>query len=217
METWKDALSEEKKKPYWNELEKFVAEERKNFKIFPPEEMVFNALKLTPLDRVKVVIIGQDPYHGENQAHGLCFSVQDGIKLPPSLKNIYKELESDLAIKPSKCGNLTKWAEQGVLLLNATLTVRAANPLSHHGRGWELFTDKVVDIMANSPKPLVFILWGNSARKKFKGRPTDNHFVIESAHPSPLSAYNGFFGSKPFSKTNQFLEKKGLTPIDWCL
>lgn len=217
METWKEALSEEKEKPYWNELEKFVAEERKNFKIFPPEEMVFNALKLTPLDKVKVVIVGQDPYHGEGQAHGLCFSVQDGVKLPPSLKNIYKELESDLGIKPSKNGNLTKWAEQGVLLLNATLTVRASNPLSHHGRGWEIFTDKVVDVLANSQKPLVFILWGNSARKKFKGRPTENHYVLESAHPSPLSAHNGFFGSKPFSKTNQFLEKMGLKPIDWSL
>ncbi|MFN4174317.1 MAG: uracil-DNA glycosylase [Parachlamydiaceae bacterium] len=217
METWKDALSDEKHKLYFKELEKFVAEERKNFKIYPPEEMVFNALKFTPLDKVKVVLIGQDPYHGDNQAHGLSFSVQDGVPLPPSLKNIFKELESDLGIKPAKNGNLTKWAKEGVLLLNATLTVRSSNPLSHHGKGWETFTDKIVDVLARSPKPLVFILWGNSARKKFKGRKTENHLIIESAHPSPLSAHNGFFGSKPFSKTNNFLVEKGLDPIDWQL
>lgn len=217
METWRDCLGEETKKPYWKHLQAFVKEERNKFTIYPPDEMVFNALKMTPLDKVKVVILGQDPYHGERQAHGLCFSVQDGIPFPPSLRNIFKELAADLGIKPPKNGNLTKWAEQGVLLLNCTLTVRASNPLSHHGQGWETFTDRVVEMLANSEKPLVFILWGNSAKKKFKGKPTSKHHIIASAHPSPLSAHNGFFGSKPFSKTNEFLKAQGLTPIDWSL
>ena len=185
--------------------------------IFPLKENIFNALKLTDYDNVKVVIMGQDPYHGEGEAHGLSFSVQKGIKIPPSLQNIYKELYSDLAIPPKEHGELTGWAKQGVLLLNSVLTVEKDKPSSHKGMGWELFTDYVIKKLNTKDDPIVFILWGNFAKSKKKYITNPKHLVIESAHPSPFSAYNGFFGSKPFSKTNEFLIKNKKEPIDWSL
>lgn len=214
--TWRSVLADEFEKPYFNNLLQFVKEERKAYKIYPPEELVFNAFFQTRFDQVKVVIIGQDPYHGEGQAHGLCFSVSKGVKLPPSLKNIFKELESDLNLKFNENGNLTKWAQQGVLLLNTTLTVREGNPLSHAKKGWEEFTDAVVAKLAASPRPLVFLLWGNHAREKYQAVAKEkiNHLVLTAAHPSPFSATK-FLGCRHFSKTNQFLESQGLKPIDW--
>lgn len=194
-----------------------IEEEYKNKTIYPPKNYIYNALELTPFSKVKVVIVGQDPYHGIGQAHGLSFSVQDGIKLPPSLKNIYKELESDLGIKTIESGNLTKWAEEGVLLLNAVLTVEKDKPASHKNLGWEKLTDYIIKILNLKEQPIVFILWGNFAKEKKKYITNINHYVIESAHPSPFSANYGFFGSKPFSKTNEFLKSKGLEPIDWNL
>lgn len=185
--------------------------------IYPPKDLIFNALKQTPYKDVKVVIVGQDPYHGEGEAHGLSFSVQKGIKLPPSLKNIYKELYSDLGIDPSKDGDLTKWAKEGVLLLNATLTVKKDTPNSHSKLGWELFTDYVIKKLNAKEEPVVFILWGNFAKGKKKYITNPKHLVIESAHPSPFSANYGFFGSKPFSKTNEFLKKNNIKEIDWRL
>lgn len=185
--------------------------------IFPPKDYIFNALKLTPYKNVKVVIVGQDPYHGVGEAHGLSFSVQKGIKVPPSLKNIYKELESDLGIPPFPEGDLTYWAKQGVLLLNAVLTVEKDKPASHRNLGWERLTDYIIKTLNEKQEPVVFILWGNFAKEKQKYITNPNHLVLTSAHPSPFSANYGFFGSKPFSKTNEFLEKSGLTPIDWDL
>lgn len=185
--------------------------------IFPKKNNIFNALKLTPYKNVKVVIVGQDPYHGINEAHGLSFSVQKGIKIPPSLKNIYKELENDLGIKPSDFGDLTKWAEEGVLLLNAVLTVEKDKPASHKGLGWELLTDFIIKELNKKDEPIVFILWGNFARSKKYFITNKKHLVIESTHPSPFSARNGFFGSKPFSKTNKFLIKNNIKPINWQL
>lgn len=185
--------------------------------IFPPKDYIFNALKLTPYKNVKVVIVGQDPYHGVGEAHGLSFSVQKGIKVPPSLKNIYKELESDLGIPPFSEGDLTYWAKQGVLLLNAVLTVEKDKPASHRNLGWERLTDYIIKTLNEKQEPVVFILWGNFAKEKQKYITNPNHLVLTSAHPSPFSANYGFFGSKPFSKTNEFLEKSGLTPIDWNL
>ena len=185
--------------------------------IYPPKDLIFNALKLTPYKDVKVVIVGQDPYHGEGEAHGLSFSVQKGIKLPPSLKNIYKELYSDLGIDPSKDGDLTKWAKEGVLLLNATLTVKKDSPNSHSKLGWEPFTDYVIKKLNAKEEPVVFILWGNFAKGKKKYITNPKHLVIESAHPSPFSVNYGFFGSKPFSKTNEFLKKNNIKEIDWRL
>lgn len=185
--------------------------------IYPPKELIFNALKLTPFKNVKVVIVGQDPYHGEGEAHGLSFSVQKGVKLPPSLRNIYKELHDDLGIEPSVDGDLTKWAKEGVLLLNATLTVKKDTPNSHSKLGWEPFTDYVIKTLNNKKEPIVFILWGNFAKSKRKLITNPWHMVIESAHPSPFSASNGFFGSKPFSKTNNFLKKNNIKEIDWKL
>ena len=183
--------------------------------IFPAKENIFNALKLTDYNDVKVVIIGQDPYHGIGEAHGLSFSVLDGVKIPPSLQNIYKELEDDLHIKPKASGNLTGWAKQGVLLLNAVLTVEKDKASSHKGLGWELFTDYIIKKLNTKEDPIVFILWGNFAKEKKKYITNPKHLVITSAHPSPFSAYNGFFGSKPFSKTNQFLKENKKEPIDW--
>lgn len=194
-----------------------VENEYKTKTIFPPKDYIFNALKLTPYKDVKVVIVGQDPYHGVGEAHGLSFSVQKGIKIPPSLKNIYKELESDLGIKPCEEGDLTKWAKQGVLLLNAVLTVEKDKPASHRNLGWERLTDYIIKILNNKEEPVVFILWGNFAKEKKVFITNPKHLVITSAHPSPFSANYGFFGSKPFSKTNQFLESVGQTPIDWDL
>lgn len=185
--------------------------------IFPLKQNIFNALKFTPYSKTKVVIVGQDPYHGINEAHGLSFSVQKGIKIPPSLKNIYQELESDLGIKPANHGELTKWAEEGVLLLNAVLTVEKDKPASHKGKGWELLTDYIIKQLNNKEEPIVFILWGNFARSKKTFITNKKHLIIESTHPSPFSARNGFFGSKPFSKTNEFLKQNNIKPINWEL
>lgn len=183
--------------------------------IYPPKNYIFNALKLTSFKDTKVVIVGQDPYHEEHQAHGLSFSVQKGVKLPPSLQNIYKELETDLGIKPRIDGDLTGWARQGVLLLNAVLTVEKGHAGSHRNMGWELLTDYIIKVLNKKDSPVVFILWGNFAKEKAKLITNPMHYIIMSPHPSPFSAYSGFFGSKPFSKTNNFLESHGLTPIDW--
>ena len=183
--------------------------------IYPPKDYIFNALKLTSYKDTKVVIVGQDPYHGEHQAHGLSFSVQKGVKLPPSLQNIYKELESDLGVPPRSDGDLTGWAKQGVLMLNAVLTVEKDKAVSHRNLGWEPMTDYIIKTLNKKEEPVVFILWGNFAKEKAKLITNPNHYIIISPHPSPFSAYSGFFGSKPFSKTNDYLVSKGLTPIDW--
>ena len=198
-------------------IRKFLKQEYSSRTIYPPMEYIFNAFKITPYNSVKCVILGQDPYHEPGQAHGLSFSVTEGTPLPPSLKNIYKELKDDLGIDNGNKGDLTKWAEQGVLLLNSTLTVRRGQANSHQNCGWTQFTDEVIGVLSRREKPIVFILWGGNARSKKRLIDTDRHFIIESAHPSPLSAYNGFFGSKPFSRTNGFLTKIGMTPIDWSL
>ena len=186
-------------------------------KIYPPKKYIFNALKLTPYNKVKVVIVGQDPYHGEGEAHGLSFSVLKGVKIPPSLKNIYKELESDLKIKPCPYGDLTLWAKEGVLMLNAVLTVEKDKPASHRNIGWERLTDYIIKILNEKEEPVVFILWGNFAKEKAKYITNPNHLIITSAHPSPFSANYGFFGSRPFSRTNEFLKEKNLEPINWDL
>ncbi len=185
--------------------------------IFPPKDYIFNALKLTPYSNTKVVIVGQDPYHGVGEAHGLSFSVQEGIKIPPSLQNIYKELNDDLNIPIAKTGDLTKWGKEGVLLLNAVLTVEKDKPASHRGKGWELLTDYIIKLLNNKEEPVVFILWGNFAKEKKKYITNPIHLVITSAHPSPFSAHNGFFGSRPFSKTNDFLKQHNIKEIDWNL
>ena len=204
-------------KPYWKELQRFVAGERARHTVFPPDDQVFAALHLTPYESTRVVLLGQDPYHGPSQAHGLCFSVQDGVPLPPSLVNIYTELRNDLGIETPKHGNLESWARQGVLMLNTSLTVRSGAAASHQGKGWETFTDEVLRTVNGKPHRVVFILWGAHARKKKALIDTARHTVIESAHPSPLSAYNGFFGSLPFSRTNDALEAAALVPVDWRL
>ena len=204
-------------KPYWRELQQFVAEERSRHIVFPPQEQVFAALHLTPYESTRVVLLGQDPYHGPQQAHGLCFSVQDGVQLPPSLVNIYTELRNDLGIETPTHGNLESWARQGVLMLNTSLTVRSGAAASHQGKGWEIFTDEVLRTVNAKPHRVVFILWGAHARKKKALIDLSRHTVIESAHPSPLSAQNGFFGSRPFSRTNAALVEAGLDPIDWHL
>ncbi|MBE6156695.1 MAG: uracil-DNA glycosylase [Firmicutes bacterium] len=194
-----------------------INEKYANSIVFPPKNYVFNALKLTSFKDTKVVIVGQDPYHGIGEAHGLSFSVQKGIKIPPSLQNIYKELDSDLGIKPNVDGDLTKWAKEGVLLLNAVLTVEKDKPASHRNLGWELLTDYIIKALNKKEEAIVFILWGNFAKDKKKYITNPNHLVITSPHPSPFSARNGFFGSKPFSKTNEFLVKNKIKPIDWKL
>jgi uracil-DNA glycosylase len=214
---WNPVLRAELDKPYWNELQRFVAGERARHTVFPPHEQVFAALHLTSFESTRVVLLGQDPYHGPRQAHGLCFSVQDGVSLPPSLVNIYTELRSDLGIDTPEHGNLESWARQGVLLLNTCLTVRSGAAASHQGRGWESFTDEVLRTVNAKSHRVVFILWGAHARKKKALIDASRHTIIESAHPSPLSAYNGFFGSKPFSRTNDALVAAGLLPIDWRL
>lgn len=210
-------MEEELKKPYLLELKRFLqAEAEKGFAIYPEEKAVFHAFQATPFEAVKVVIVGQDPYHGEGQAHGMAFSVKEGVKLPPSLVNIYKELQADLGVERPINGCLEHWANQGVLLLNATLTVREKAPLSHRKKGWEQFTDCVIEKLAAKQESIVFILWGNAAQDKC-GRISipERHLVLKAPHPSPLSAYQGFFGSKPFSQTNAFLEKQGRGPIHW--
>jgi len=218
--SWFKALQEELKKPYIIKLKKFLrSEQEKGNVVFPPSNLVFNAFLHTPYEKVKVVIVGQDPYHGINQAHGLCFSVQKGIPPPPSLKNIYKEMKEDLGLPPASHGCLEKWSKQGVLMLNATLTVRAGQPKSHYGQGWETFTDAVIKKLCTRKDPLVFILWGKSAKEKCENifnLIEHSHAVLTSAHPSPYSATN-FFGCHHFSKTNELLQKWGKQPIDWSL
>lgn len=214
---WNPILRAELEKPYFADLRTFVDEERRRHQVFPPAEDVFAALHLTPYADVKVLILGQDPYHGPGQAHGLCFSVRPGVDVPPSLVNIYTELESDLGVPRPPHGNLDAWARQGVLLLNATLTVRARQAASHQGKGWETFTDAVIRAVNDKPERVVFILWGSSARKKKALVDTSRHVVIESPHPSPLSAHRGFFGSQPFSRANAALEAAGRTPVDWSI
>ncbi len=215
-ESWKKALEEEFGKVYFKELTTFVKEEYKTGTVYPPPKNIFRAFDLTPFNKVEVVILGQDPYHGEAQANGLSFAVAEGVKLPPSLQNIFKELSADSG-KPleNKSGDLSRWAEQGVLLLNATLTVRGSTSGSHQGKGWEMFTDAAIKALSEQREHLVFILWGNYARQKGAHIDRAKHCVIESPHPSPFSAYNGFFGSKPFSKTNQYLTSVGKKPINW--
>jgi uracil-DNA glycosylase len=214
---WNPLLRDELVKPYWADLQAFVHDERTRHVVYPPAADVFRALHLTSHASVRVMILGQDPYHAPNQAHGLCFSVQRGVAIPPSLANIYKELRSDLGVTTPDHGNLEHWATQGVLLLNATLTVRAGQANSHHGKGWETFTDQVIRTVNDKRDPLVFILWGASARKKKVLIDTHRHTVIESAHPSPLSAHNGFFNSRPFSRANEALHAARRQPIDWRL
>jgi uracil-DNA glycosylase len=214
---WNPVLREELAKPYWRELQSFVAEERGRRTVYPPPEDVFAALHLTPYADTKVLILGQDPYHGPRQAHGLCFSVRRGVAVPPSLQNIFRELHDDVGIPPPDHGNLEPWARQGVLLLNATLTVRAGQAGSHQGKGWETFTDEVIRAAAAKPERVVFILWGSMARRKAALVGQGPHVIIESAHPSPLSAANGFFGSRPFSRANAALVEAGREPVDWRL
>ena len=203
--------------PGFQKFYKMIMAEYDKKTIYPPKDYIFNALKLTSYKDTKVVIVGQDPYHGEYQAHGLSFSVQKGVKLPPSLQNIYKELESDLGIPPRTDGDLTGWAKQGVLMLNAVLTVEKDKAASHRNLGWELMTDYIIKLLNKKDEPVVFILWGNFAKEKAKLITNPNHYIIISPHPSPFSAYSGFFGSKPFSKTNDFLISKNMKPIDWSL
>ncbi|MBR1860961.1 MAG: uracil-DNA glycosylase [Lachnospiraceae bacterium] len=212
---WLEVYNDEFKKPYYRELYRFIKDEYGRYTVYPPSDEIFSAYKLTPMSKVKVVIIGQDPYHEPGQAHGLSFSVKPGIDIPPSLVNIYKELESDLGCRIPNNGYLVKWAEQGVLLLNSVLTVRAHAAFSHQGHGWEEYTDAAIKGLNKVNRPIVFILWGSSARKKKQMLDNPAHLIIESAHPSPLSAYRGFFGSRPFSRTNEFLVANGETPIDW--
>lgn len=212
---WKEALAPEFKKPYYKKLYQFVREEYQTKSIYPGAEDIFNAFHFTPLHDVKVVILGQDPYHGPGQAHGLCFSVKPDVGIPPSLVNIYQELHDDLGCYIPDNGYLEKWARQGIMLLNTVLTVRAHQANSHRGMGWEEFTDAAIRILADEQRPMVFILWGAPAQKKRSMIYNPQHLVLEAPHPSPLSAYRGFFGSKPFSQTNAFLEGHGIPPIDW--
>lgn len=214
-ESWKAHLQPEFEKDYFQTLTSFVREEYKQGPVYPPGSLIFNAFNLCPFDQVKVVIIGQDPYHGPGQAHGLCFSVNDGVRFPPSLVNIFKEIKTDIGTDVPPTGNLTRWAEQGVLLLNATLTVRAHQAASHQKKGWEAFTDAAIRELAENREHLVFILWGAYAQKKGAFIDRNKHLVLSSAHPSPLSAYNGFFGNKHFSKTNEYLKAHGEKEIIW--
>lgn len=211
---WDVVLKDEFKKEYFKNLGIFVKSEYKSKRIFPEYKDIFNALRYTDYDQVKVVILGQDPYHGDMEAHGLSFSVKEGVKMPPSLANIFKELYSDLGIKRTKT-DLTDWALEGVLLLNSIMTVVRDTPLSHKGKGWEIFTDKIIEKLGEREEPMVFILWGSYARSKKELIKNKNHLILASVHPSPLSANRGFFGSKPFSKTNEFLEKNGMEKINW--
>jgi uracil-DNA glycosylase len=214
---WNPLLRTEFDKPYWAELQRFVADERASRTVYPPHEEVFAALHLTPYADTRVMILGQDPYHGPGQAHGLCFSVRHGVRTPPSLANIHKELHTDVGVAIPDHGNLEAWATQGVLLLNATLTVRAGQAGSHQKHGWETFTDEVIRTVSDKPDHVVFVLWGGYARRKKSLIDESRHTIIESPHPSPLSAHNGFFGSRPFSRTNEALVAHGQTPIDWSL
>lgn len=214
---WHDLLADQFEQPYYLRLRQFLINEYRTRTIYPDMYDIFNALHLTPYAETKVVILGQDPYHGPGQAHGLSFSVKLGVKPPPSLQNIFKELHDDLGCPIPDHGNLEYWARQGVLLLNTVLTVRRGQANSHRGKGWEQFTDRVIEVLNEREKPLVFILWGRNAQAKKVMIDTDRHLVIESAHPSPYSAHQGFFGSRPFSRANEFLQKNGIPPIDWAI
>ena len=214
---WNPLLRDQFEEPYWAELQQFVASERAQHQVFPPPHQVFAALHLTPCAELKAVILGQDPYHGPGQAHGLCFSVAAGVAPPPSLRNIFTELETDLGIARPDHGDLSAWARHGVLLLNTSLTVRAHQAASHKGKGWERFTDRVIEVVNDKPERVVFILWGAHARKKKALIDRSRHVVIESSHPSPLSAHNGFLGSRPFSRANEALVAAGRDPVDWRL
>ncbi len=215
--SWKEVLAEEFAKPYMVELKKFLLAEKQRYTIFPPGNKIFNAYNTTPFEKVKVVILGQDPYHGVNQAHGLAFSVLDGVPFPPSLQNIFKELVDDIGCAYPKTSDLTPWARQGVFLLNTVLTVRKGEANSHREKGWERFTDATIKAVSDKKEHVVFILWGRPAQMKEKLIDTTKHCIIKSPHPSPLSAYRGFFGSKPFSRANACLKSYGLEPIEWCL
>ncbi|MBE9056029.1 uracil-DNA glycosylase [Sphaerospermopsis sp. LEGE 08334] len=215
--SWQSILAEELEKPYFNKLQEFLIAERQSYNIYPREEDVFSAFELTSYAEVNVLLLGQDPYHDENQAHGLCFSVKPGIKPPPSLVNIFKELKADVGCDIPNHGYLVNWAKQGILMLNAVLTVRAHTPNSHKNQGWEIFTDAVIEKVNEKSDPVVFVLWGGYAQKKLKLIDTSRHLVIKSTHPSPLSAHNGFFGSKPFSAINSALRGWGKPEIDWEL
>lgn len=212
---WEEALRGEFAKPYYAKLYETVKNEYRTCTVYPPKKDVFNAFSYTPLEEVKVLIVGQDPYHEPGQANGLCFSVHPGVPIPPSLKNIYAEMQADLGCPPPRDGDLTYWARQGVMLLNTVLTVRAHQANSHKGIGWEEFTDAAIRVLAAEDRPLVFILWGGQARRKKSMITNPKHLVIESAHPSPLSAYNGFFGSRPFSRCNNYLISQGISPVEW--
>ena len=213
---WTDVIEKERKEPYFRELHQFVDKAYASSTVYPKRQEIWNALMYTKREEVKCVILGQDPYHGPNQAHGLSFSVQDGVRFPPSLRNIFQELKHDIGCETPESGNLEKWARQGVLLLNTTLTVEAGKAGSHRRKGWERLTDAIISDLGKREEPIVFILWGNDAKMKAK-LIDGHHSIFTSVHPSPLSAHRGFFGSKPFSKTNEQLEKWGMTPIDWCL
>lgn len=214
---WNPILRQEFNKPYWVELQNYILDQRASHMVFPAHPDVFRAFHLTSFATLKVVILGQDPYHGVGQANGLCFSVSPGVSFPPSLQNIFKELEDDLGVSKPQSGDLAAWAEQGILLLNTTLTVRQGAPASHQGKGWETFTDEVIRCISQKKEKIVFVLWGASARRKKSLIDVTKHTCIESVHPSPLSAYRGFFGSKPFSRINQLLRQQGTTEIDWSL
>lgn len=214
---WAEKLSEEYRKPYYRELFQFVKEEYSKMVVYPPSEDIFNAMHLTPLSKVKCVILGQDPYHEPGQAHGLCFSVKPDIKIPPSLENIYKELHDDVGFEIPNHGYLEEWAKQGVLLLNTVLTVRAHKAFSHRGKGWEQFTDAIIRTVNEIDRPVVFLLWGKPAQEKKALLNNPKHLILEAPHPSPLSAYRGFFGCRHFSKANEFLVRNGETPVDWTL
>jgi uracil-DNA glycosylase len=216
-EGWRERLADEFEKPYFKKLEAFVDGERERYSVFPPEQEVFSALRLTPYENVKVLLLGQDPYHDNNQAHGLCFSVRPGIKPPPSLMNMFKELHDDVGFRIPNNGYLVPWAEQGILLLNAVLTVRAHEANSHKGHGWETFTDRIISLVSAREDPVVFVLWGAYAQKKHSLIDTERHSIVQAAHPSPLSARNGFFGSKPFSAINKALRGYGKQEINWQL
>lgn len=213
--SWKRVLQGEFEKPYFKELSEFVRSEYLSQSIYPPPKDIFRAFDLCPFEEAKVVIIGQDPYHGPKQANGLCFAVHDGVRIPPSLQNIFKEIESDIGVVPEQNGDLSRWAEQGVLLLNATLTVRAHTPGSHQKKGWEQFTDAVIQKLSSEREHLVFLLWGNYAKQKGAVIDRARHLVLEAQHPSPFSAHNGFFGCKHFSQTNTYLRERGLREVDW--
>lgn len=214
---WQDAVGEEFDKPYYTELREFLKEQYANETVYPPKEEIWSAFEHTPFKDVKVVILGQDPYHGPGQAHGLSFSVKPGVRIPPSLRNMFKELKEDIGCEIPQQGTLTKWADQGVMMLNTVLTVLQGEANSHRGKGWEIFTDEVIRKLSARKEPVIFVLWGKPAQLKKELIDLERHDVIEAPHPSPLSASRGFFGSKPYSKVNSLLQKRGETPIDFCL